>query len=198
MLSRYAHNNEVVLMDIPKAITDLREKLVNPLFADITRTLEVTCHKPGDDNHGSNFVGNAVVLSGIETLAQFLDPNTEEEQRTFREQAKEHYKGIDNVKKKYLTPRYSPSDGSELAKTFMKKYFEASVFEKKEFEVPLYDVIWAFRNPHMHAFYPYYQKIFNTKKVSGGIVWLCQDSVNRIGITIEEVENNFDAHKQKL
>jgi hypothetical protein len=90
-------------MDISKAITDLREKLVNPLFADITRTLEVTCHKSDDDNHGSNFVGNAVVLSGIETLAQFLDPNTEEGQRAFREQAKEHYKNIDNVKKKYCS-----------------------------------------------------------------------------------------------
>ena len=122
---------QVVMMCIQKAITDFREKLVNPLFADITRTLEVTCHKAGEKNHGNNFVGNAVVLSGIETVAQFVDPNTEEERRTFVEQAKEYYKSIDDDKKKYLTRKYSPSEGSELAKSFMKKYFCASVFQRK-------------------------------------------------------------------
>jgi hypothetical protein len=185
-------------MCIQKAITDFREKLVNPLFADITRTLEVTCHKAGVENHGSNFVGNAAVLSGIETLSQFVDPNTEEEQRAFREQAKEHYESLDDGKKKYLTPRYRPSEGSELAKAFMKKYFCASVFQKKEFGVPLYELIWAFRNPHTHAFYPYYQKTFNTKKITGAVDWLYLDSDKRVGITIKEVEDNFDARKQQL
>lgn len=185
-------------MCIQKAITDFREKLVNPLFADITRTLEVTCHKAGEENHGSNFVGNAAVLSGIETLSQFVDPNTEEELRAFREQAKEHYKSIDDDKKKYVTPRYSPSKGSELAKTYMKKYFCASVFQTKEFGVPLYDLIWAFRNPHMHAFYPYFQRTFNTKKITGAVDWLYLDPDKRIGITIKEVEDNFDARKQQL
>lgn len=185
-------------MCIERAIKDFREKLLEPLFADITRTLEVTCHKSGDENHGSNFVGNAAVLSGIETLAQFVDPNTEEEHRVFREQAKEHYKSIDNHKKKYVTPRYSPSEGSELAKTFMKEYFCASVFKKKEFGVPLYDLIWTFRNPHMHAFYPYYHRTFNTKKVSRAVDWLYLDPGKRIGITIKQVEENFDARKQQL
>jgi len=187
-------------MSIEKAITDFREKLVRPLFADITRTLEVTCHKPGDDNHGSNFVGNAAVLSGIETLAQFFDSNTEEEHRAFRKQAKEQYKSIEKEKKKYVTPRYSPSEGSELAKTFMKKYFCDSVFQKKEFgaRIPVHDLIWAFRNPHMHAFYPYYQRTFDTKKVCGAVDWLYRDSVKRIGITINEVESEFDARKQQL
>lgn len=185
-------------MCIERAIEDFREELLGPLFADIARTLEVTCHKSGEENHGNNFVGNAAVLSGIETLAQFVDPNPEEEQRVFREQAKEHYKSIDNEKKKFLTPRYSPSEGSELAKTFMKKYFCAPVFTKKEFGVPLYELIWAFRNPHMHAFYPYYQRTFNTKKVSGAVDWLYLDPGKRIGITIKQVEENFDARKQQL
>lgn len=185
-------------MCIQKAITDFREKLVNPLFADITRTLEVTCHKSGVENHGSNFVGNAAVLSGIETLAQFVDPNTEEEQRAFRKQAKEDYESLDDDKKKYLAPRYRPSEGSELAKTFMKKYFCASVFQKKEFGVPLYELIWAFRNPHLHAFYPYYQKTFNTRKITAAVDWLYLDRDKRIGITLKEVENNFDARKQQL
>jgi len=185
-------------MCIQKEITDFHEKLVNPLFADITRTLEVTCHKAGDENHGSNFVGNAAVLSGIETLAQFVDPNAEEEQQAFRKQAKEHYESIDDEKKKYLMPRYSASEGSELAETFMKKYFCASVFQKRELGVPLYELIWAFRNPHMHAFYPYYQRTFNTKKISGAVDWLYLDPGKRIGITIMEVEENFDARKQQL
>jgi len=185
-------------MCIQKAITDFSEKLVNPLFADITRTLEVTCHKAGEENHGSNFVGNAAVLSGIETLSQFVDPNTEEEQRAFKEQAKEVYKSIDDEKKKYVTRRYSPSEGSELAKFFMKKYFCASVFQKKEFGVPLYDLIWAFRNPHMHAFYPYFQSTFNNKKITGAVDWLYLDRDKRIGITIKEVEDNLDARKQQL
>jgi len=185
-------------MYVQKAITDFREKLVNPLFADITRTLEVTCHKAGDENHGSNFVGNAAVLSGIETLAQFIDQHTEEERRVFTEQAKKHYKSIDDEKKKYVTPRYNPSEGSELVKTFMKKYFCTSVFQKKEFGVPLYDLIWAFRNPQVHAFYPYYQRTFNTKKVSGAVDWLYLDPGRRIGITIRGVEEDFDARKQQL
>jgi hypothetical protein len=84
-----------------------------------------------------------------------------------------------------------------LATDFMKKYF-ASVFRKKEFGVPLYKLIWEFRNPHMHTFYPYYQKTFGTKKVSGGVDWLYQDPPDkRIGITIEKLEENFDAYKRK-
>jgi hypothetical protein len=50
----------------------------------------------------------------------------------------------------------------------------------------------------MHAFYPYYQRIFNTQEVSGGVAWLYRDSPKRIGITIEEVEKNFDDLKRKL
>lgn len=184
---------------IEKVITDFRGKLVTPLFADITRTLEVTCHKSGEENHGSNFVGNAVVLSGIETLAQFIDPNTEEQHRAFSKMAKERYRSIiDKETRKYVEPRHNPNQGSKLAMTFMKRYFCASVFRKKEFGVPLYKLIWEFRNPHMHAFYPYYQRTFNTKKFSGAVDWLYLDPDNRIGITIQQVEENFDAHKQKL
>jgi len=74
---------------IEKVIADFREKLVDPLFADITRTLEVTCYKEGDENHGSNFIGNAVVLSGIETVAQFIDPTSKEKRQDFEKRSKE-------------------------------------------------------------------------------------------------------------
>jgi len=50
----------------------------------------------------------------------------------------------------------------------------------------------------MHGFYPYDQKMFNAKKVSGAVGWLYKDPANGIGITIKEVEDDFDAWKQKL
>jgi len=61
-----------------------------------------------------------------------------------------------------------------------------------------WSIIWAFRNPHLHAFYPYYQRTFNTKKVTGAVDWLYLDPDKRIGITIKEVEDNFDARKHQL
>jgi hypothetical protein len=189
---------DVALMCIEMAIHDFRNKLVTPLFEDIRRTLEVTCHKSGDDNHGSNFVGNAVVLSGIETLAQFLDSSTEEEHRAFREQAKEHYKSIDDYKKKYVTPRYGPTDGSALARTFMRRFFCDSVFQKKEFQVPVDELIWAFRNPHMHAFYPFYERTFDANKICGAVDWLYFSPEKRIGMSIKHLEDDFDRLKEHL
>lgn len=88
-------------MEKEKAITDFNKKLITPLFEDIRRTLEVTCDKTGEDNHGSNFIGNAVVLLGIESVAQFTDPNTKEDHILFKKQAKEYYKKITKEQKDY-------------------------------------------------------------------------------------------------
>lgn len=181
-----------------KVIADFNKKLIIPLFEDIRRTLEVTCHNSGNDNHGSNFIGNSIVLLGIETIAQFTDSSTEEDYKSFKKEANECYKSIEEEKQKYCIPKHSPSNGSDLAKSFMKEYFNKNIFQKKEFGVPLYEVVWAFRNEHMHSFYPYYKKTFNENSISGSVSWLYLDSNNRIGITIKELEDNFEQHKSKL
>jgi hypothetical protein len=60
------------------AIGEFTQKVVSPLMADLTRTLEVTYGKTGDQNHGSNFIGNGVVLIGIETIGQCRVPSDSE------------------------------------------------------------------------------------------------------------------------
>jgi hypothetical protein len=185
-------------MTIETALASFNERLVLPLFADITRTLEVTCHKPGPENHGSNFVGNGAVLSGIETIAQFTDPTSDGERQSFVSDAKVCYATLDSNVKKYVSPRYSPIDGSQLAQSFMRDYFEEPVAQGRAFDVPLRELIWAFRNPHLHAFYPYYQKRFKSRLIAGAVDWMYLDFPKRVGITIEQLEKDFELHKQVL
>lgn len=184
-------------MIIDKRIERIQKRILQPLYADITRTLEVTCYKRGPKNHGSNFVGNAVVLSGIETVAQFTDPDSEEKQREFVEKAKSLHKALTPEQKQYLSWRDRRVPGSELARDFMKKYFD-SVFSKKELGTRVYELVWAFRNPHMHAFYPYYEKRFNNKTICGGVMWLYGNRTKKTGIRIKTLETRFESKKQKL
>lgn len=185
-------------MHINPLILEFERKFVKPLTADITRTLEVTCHKSGDGNHGSNFIGNAAVLIGIEAASQFTNPHTQDEVDSFREAAKEMYDSLADEHKPYLSARHTKCDGSNLTKQFMKRYFDDWFNERKEFGVPLHELIWAFRNSHAHAFYPYYRRRFNGKEISGAVDWLYKDGVQRTGIAIAEVDTNFDAYKSKL
>ena len=54
--------------------------------------------------------------------------------------------------------------------------------------------IWAFRNPHAHAFYPYYQQTMSSgKKVSGAVYWAYKDERCEVGVRIAEIDNNFDS-----
>lgn len=110
-------------MDITSAIAQFKEKVVNPLCEDIRRTLEVTCYSSGPNNDGSNFLGNMVVLTGIETVARFTNPKTKEELSKFKKEAQGRYDSLDSDSKSLLLPRYEPDDvsGSRLAITFMKK-----------------------------------------------------------------------------
>ncbi len=185
-------------MNISAALNDFQRKFIAPLTADITRTLEVTCHKPGSENHGSNFIGNTVVLIGIEATSQFTNPHGHEELIRFQEEAKKQYARLDNESKQHLSPRHSRIDGSQLAKQFMKNYFEAWFSKRAEFGVPLYELVWAFRNPHAHSFYPHYEKRFNDKIVSGAVDWLYKKSDQRIGIAISEIERDFESHRSRL
>jgi len=185
-------------VDINVALDDFEQKFVAPLSADITRTLEVTCHESGEGNQGSNFVGNTVVLMGIEAASQFINPHSKEELSRFRKEADQQFKNLDSEQKKYLTPRYSKTDGSRLAKQFMKEYFGAWFSARKEFGVPLDELVWAFRNPHAHSFYPHYQKRFKDKLISGAVDWLYKNADQRVGIAIAEIECDFDSLKSKL
>ena len=185
-------------MNIETALASFNERLVVPLFADITRTLEVTCHKSGPENHGSNFVGNGAVLSGIETVAQFTDPTIESERESFVKEAKACHAGLVGNVKRLVSPRYSPIDGSQLAQEFMKDYFGEPIAQGKALGVPVRQLIWAFRNPHLHGFYPYYQKRFNDKLIAGAVDWMYLDANARVGITIEQLEKDFELHKQML
>lgn len=185
-------------MDIDVALDDFNQKFIIPLFADITRTLEVTCQKSGEGNHGSNFIGNTVVLMGIEATSQFIDLHSEKEINDFQKEAKQQYKKLNSEQKKYLIKKHSLANGSTLAMKFMKKYFDPEIFNKKEFDIPLVELIWAFRNSHAHAFYPHYKKNFNEKQISGAVDWFYKDFHKRIGITISEIENNFHTYKTHL
>jgi hypothetical protein len=172
-------------VNIIAVFDDFQQKFIDPLMADITRTLEVTCHSDGKGNHGSNFIGNTVVLMGIEATSQFIDPHSEEELSQFQDAAKQEYGKLCSDQKKYLSRRYSKTDGSQLAKQFMGKYFGAWFSKRKEFGVPLNELIWAFRNPHTHAFYPHYQqRMSNGKEVSGAVDWAYKDENQKVGITI--------------
>jgi hypothetical protein len=139
-----------------------------------------------------------VVLIGIEATSQFTNPHTQEEFIRFQEEARHQYQQLDREQKQYLSPRPSKADGSHLAKQFMRKYFEAWFSEQKELGVPLCDLVWAFRNPHAHSFYPYYQKRFDDKTISGAVDWLYKNPDERIGITISEVERAFESYRSKL
>lgn len=185
-------------MYLDPLIREFEQKFVEPLTADITRTLEVTCHKSGEDNHGSNFIGNAVVLIGIEAAAQFTSPGTQNEENAFRAASKEQYSSLTSEQKTYLSSRHSKHDGSQLAKQFMKNYFGEWFNERGEFGAPLHELIWAFRNPHAHAFYPYYRRRFNGKEISGAVDWLYKDVDQRTGVTIAEVDAKFDELKANL
>jgi hypothetical protein len=183
---------------VEATIAAFYDRIIIPLFADITRTLEVTCHTEGADNHGSNFVGNGAVLSAIEAVAQFTDETTHAERQGFAEEAKNHHKGLNAETKKYLVPRHTPVDGSQLAMRFMKDYFGPPIATEKAFGVHITELIWAFRNAHLHAFYPFYRKTFGAKAICGGVGWLYLDPANRVGIRIQQLEADFDTHKEKL
>lgn len=185
-------------MNINSVLNDFRLKFVDPLLADITRTLEVTCHSSGDENHGSNFIGNTVVLMGIEATSQFINPHSEEELETFRAEAKKQYRNLESGSKAYLSQRLYKIDGSQLAKNFMKHYFDACFTERREFGVPLDELIWTFRNPHAHTFYPHYRKRINCKEISGAVDWLYRDAHRRIGIRIAEIESQRDSWMSNL
>ena len=185
-------------MDIDAILNNFQNKLVAPLIADITRTLEVTCHKSGTDNHGSNFIGNTAVLIGIEVTSQFTNPHSQKELDQFREEAKDQYRLLCNEQKKYLTSRHSKADGSQLAEKFMENYFDTLFSEKTSLGVPLYQLVWAFRNHHAHSFYPHYQKTFNDRQISGAVDWLYKNPEQRIGISISELEEAFESHKSNL
>ena len=185
-------------MDIIETLGDFQRKFVDPLTADITRTLEVTCHKSGDENHGSNFIGNAVVLMGIEATSQFINPHSEEELNRFQEAAKQQHTNLESETKRYVTAKNCLTDGSQLAKIFMRDYFGAWFSERQEFGVPLHELIWAFRNPHAHAFYPFFCKTINDTEISGAVYWLYKNPTQRVGITIAEIENDFDPYIASL
>lgn len=128
-------------MDINSVLDNFQQKFVAPLMADITRTLEVTCHKSGEENHGSNFIGNTVVLMGIEAASQFTSPHSQEELNHFRDEAKKQFRNLNSEQQNYLSQRYSIVDGSQLAKLFMKKYFGAWFSGREEFGVPLGELV---------------------------------------------------------
>ncbi len=187
-----------VAMNISTVLNDFQRKFVVPLTADITRTLEVTCHKSGEENSGNNFIGNAVVLIGIEATSQFTNPHSQEELNRFREEAKKQYERLDSEPRQYLSQRHSKTDGSQLANQFMKNYFDAWFSGRTEFGVPLCELVWAFGNPHTHSFYPHYQKRFNDKLISGAVDWLYKNEDQRIGIAISEIEGDFESQQSKL
>jgi hypothetical protein len=134
---------------------------------------------------------------GIEATSQFTNPHSEEEVKLFREVAKQQYKTLKSHQKEYLSPRHSKIDGSQLAKQFMKDYFGSWFCGRTEFGAPLDELIWAFRNPHAHTFYPHYQQTMsNGKKISGAVDWAYKSQL--VGITIAEIESRFDSWMAKL
>jgi len=132
-------------------------------------------------------------IIGIEATSQFINPHSEEELKRFRADAKKQYANLESGSKEYLSPRFSKTDSPQLAKKFMKEYFGAWFSKRREFGVPLDELIWAFRNPHAHAFYPHYKKTINCTEISGAVDWLYKDAHRRVGIRIAEIESQVDS-----
>jgi hypothetical protein len=191
-------------MNFEIALNRFQERLLNCLIEDIRRTLEVTCgwnemgeEKRGENNHGSNFIGNCEVLIGIETVSQFLNPYTALALKAFEQKARTLNASLTEEQRTYLQPRWTPAEalGSRLAKKFIREYFDAR-FKETLAGKPLVEAIWAFRNPHAHQFFPAYQ--FGKKSMNGAVDWLYKDRETKLGISIEEVESKFDYYKTKL
>lgn len=180
-----------------KLISEFRRTVTEPLCQDIRRVLEVTCHFSGPDNQGSNFLGNLVVLIGIETVARFTNLKTPEEVSKFRLDAEEIYKALDRDKKEFLSYRHEPSmvSGSRLAIDFIKKYFDERFSRTEVNGLTLADIVWKFRNAHSHTFYP-----FIAPDMRGAVKWFYRNPDPKIleGMTIAEIERNFDEAKDCL
>ena len=187
-------------MGIELAIGEFTQKVISPLIADLTRNLEVTYGKTGEQNHGSKFIGNSVVLTGIETIGQFINPKSQAELESFVRDGKAAYKPLAAEQKRFVQARYAPDDalGSVLAKQFIKRFFHKR-FSRKNPALggPLIDVVWAFRNPHSHAFYPYVKRQFGSKEMNGGIMWLYKNK-KKTGISIKQIEANLSKFSRKL
>jgi hypothetical protein len=187
-------------MELSHGLQEFDQKLAVPLIADITRTLEVTCHKSGESNHGSNFLGNTVVLQAIEAVAQFINPVRSQDLNDFVRRARKEFKGLPAASKRFLLPKYSPDEalGSRLSKEFIKKYFDGRFKKEKVLGKPLCEVIWAFRNPHAHAFYPFVRQQMKNRELKGGVGWLYKNKRKRTGISIKELENRFSSYSKRL
>ncbi len=88
------------------------------------------------------------------------------------------------------------------AKEFMKKYMEIDkcvcadlVKVSPEFKQPLSELIWKFRNSHAHSFYPESEISDN---IRGAVAWLYKNPHIKEGISMLEIEQNFELYQYKL
>jgi len=178
---------------VKRALGEWRAKLRTPLFADITRTLEVTCYTSGKNNHGSNFIGNLVVLVAIETIAQFL---VDYDKEAFDAEVKKAQREIGALFKKplsnFFTPRQSPNggSGSDFAVQFLRDYM--GQVDQKYADADVAKRLWRFRNPHAHAFYPF---VDDTSSLRGSVLWLYRKKRKRVGLRIGKLEKGLKRGK---
>ena len=177
-------------------IDKFREKLIKPACEDIRRILEITCSSSGSENHGPNFIALSAILIVIETISQFTNKIEKKDLNSFKKTAISKYEELDPNIKKFLLPRFMPedSDGSRLAVTFIKNYFD-DIFSRpvNGCNGCLADIVWKYRNPQIHGYYP-----FISEKLRGSVLWLYKEPRNRMGVKIEEVEKEFDSYKNSL
>ncbi len=178
-----------------KEIENFDKKLIRVFREDIKRILEVTCYSSGPKNHGSNFIAILAILVSIETLSQFTNEKSEEELRHFKESAKGKYKILDKETRKFLFPRSAPenSSGSHLSLSFIQQYFDPIFSEKIFKEESLADIIWKYRNPQAHGYYP-----FISNELRGAVDWLFDPVNERKGVRIDKIKKEFHRYKKYL
>lgn len=205
--------------DVEEKIRFIFEKWVPPMCEDLRRTLEVTCHFVGPDNHGSNFAGNLLVLCCIDFLSQFMDPTAKEEREEFEERLdnmirvlqnkecksflekqglaqKDQKEIIDLIKHK--KEKSGPRTDTDNAKEFMKKYF--SPLDERYSKCA--DLIWkVFRQGHVHSFLP--KSIYEIRandgqemEIGSGVHWAYAYFSERfkVGIRISALEEALAVH----
>ena len=159
-----------------KKFDHIFERWVPAMLEDLRRTLEVTCHFSGDRNSGSNFLGNMVILTGLELLAKLNAP--------FRNP-------IGKKKKAPKKPlRFRDIDATKAAKRFIKRYFNPIDPRYGRFA----EMVWImFRNGHVHTFLP--KIVMNipshASTIFSAVDWAYDDPASRVGITIANLEREI-------
>jgi len=178
-------------LDIGQKISEIFDRWVVPMLADIRRILELTHGKAGRHNHGANFSANALILNGIDFVSNFHDYPEEAviEKYTKRKTALvkklRSMPGLDEGEKGWLVGclgrERGPRSETEAAEKFIRDFFPDAY-------KGIAEVLWSvFRHGHTHLFLP--KTLRGAKDVIPSAVgWVYRPRGNRMGLRVADIE----------